>query len=128
MRTGFVFVTLFLLFQLPSSNVYAADYTNSLLFKVTIWQDGVETEFEFENPSHYEWENGSTVIKGEKAKEKVKELYNRLEISNKVEKEHLLVSLQHEFPNLDGFVVRWIDPNNNLYTWHWNRKENQKSE
>lgn len=105
-----------------SSSAMAANYTDSLLFKVTVWQDGVEHEFEFENPSHYEWEKGSRVVKGEEARFIVEKIYNQLRVSKATKVDEIRVSLEeNNFPHLDRFVVKWIDPNGKLYTWHWEK-------
>ncbi|KAA0549120.1 hypothetical protein FZW96_04190 [Bacillus sp. BGMRC 2118] len=103
----------------------AADYTNSLLFKVTIENNGEEIEFEYENPTHYEWEVGSKVMKGEEAKKKVEELFADLNVSGRPTVEELRKNLESNgYSTIDKFVVKWIDPNGNLYTWHWDKNDN----
>jgi hypothetical protein len=119
-------ISIFLLLQfiIVGSSALAADYTNSFLFRVTVWQNGEETEFEYENPSHYEWEKGSTVIKGIEAQQSVKRIYKQLQVSNQTKASHIKASLEENgFTNLDRFVVRWIDSQGNLYTWHWEKEE-----
>ncbi|MFZ3590690.1 hypothetical protein ACOI1C_15915 [Bacillus sp. DJP31] len=107
-----------------SSSAIAANYTDSLLFKVTVWQNGMENEFEYENPSHYEWEKGSRVVKGEEAKVIVEKMYNQLRVSSSTKADQIKDSLeQNGFPGLKRFVVRWMDPKGNLYTWHWKKDE-----
>jgi hypothetical protein len=108
-----------LFFFLTSFVTLAVNYSNSLMFKLTVWQDDVETEVEFENPSDYEWEVGSTVLKGTEAKIKVQRLYEHLNISKDSKVDQLKVNLEKHFPNMQRFNVRWIDTNGNLYTWHW---------
>lgn len=103
---------------------HAADYTNSLLFKVTVENNGEEVEFEYENPTHYEWEIGSRVTKGEEAKEKVEKLFQLLNVTAKPTVEELKANLeQYGFTSIDKFVIKWIDPKGNLYTWHWDKSE-----
>jgi hypothetical protein len=108
-----------LFFFLTNFVTLAVNYSNSLMFKLTVWQDDVETEVEFENPSDYEWEVGSTVLKGTEAKIKVQRLYEHLNISKDSKVDQLKVNLEKHFPNMQRFNVRWIDTNGNLYTWHW---------
>jgi len=109
-----------------SSFASAANYTDSLLYKVTIWQNGEETEFEFENPTHYEWEKGKVVIKGQEAQQKVEEIFKLLNVTKETTKEEIKTRLEKNgFSNLDRFVIKWIDPRGNLYTWHWDQKKNE---
>jgi hypothetical protein len=124
MKSITISIFLLLQFLIVSSSAVAADYTNSLLFKVSVWQNGEETEFEYENPSHYEWEKGSTVIKGLEAQQSVKRIFNQLQVSNQTKARQIKASLEKNgFTDLDRFVVRWIDPKGNLYTWHWEKEE-----
>lgn len=109
--------------SLTGSHAFAADYTNSQLFKVTIWQNDEETEFEFENPSHYEWEKGTKVVKGEEAEKQVKTLFRELSLSKDTKVNDVKQRLEKfGLSNVDRFVVRWIDGEGKLYTWHWDKK------
>ncbi|MBM6617469.1 hypothetical protein [Bacillus suaedaesalsae] len=102
----------------------AADYTNSLLFKVTLENKGEEIEYEYENPTHYEWEVGSKVTKGEEAKKKVEQVFAELNVTSNPTVEELKESLErYGYSSIDKFVVKWIDPNGNLFTWHWDKSE-----
>jgi hypothetical protein len=124
MRTVILMVLLLVQLTCVGTIVNAADYTNSLLFKVTINQGNEETEFEYENPAHYEWETGTTVTKGEEAKKQVERIFEALNVSSKSNAEQLKTVLENNgYPNVDKFIVKWIDPKGNLYTWHWDRKE-----
>ncbi len=117
-----IWISLFALL-LISSSAGAANYTNSLLFKVTVWQGGIENEFEYENPSHYEWEKGSNVVKGEEARFIVEKMYHYLKVSKFTKVDQIKATLEQKgFSNMDRFVVRWIDLNGNLYTWHWEKE------
>jgi hypothetical protein len=120
MRILFICIFVFLQFQFNGSLTYAADYTNSQLFKVTIRENNEEIQYEFENPSHYEWEKGTKVVKGEEAEKEVEALYHQLGISKKAKVNEIKASLEnYGFTNMEHFVVRWIDQDGLLYTWHW---------
>ncbi|MBM7660543.1 hypothetical protein JOC85_001315 [Bacillus mesophilus] len=124
MRILLIFVFVLLQLPLTGSQALAADYTNSQLFKVTISQNGEEVEYEFENPSHYEWEKGSTVIKGKEAEQKVANLYHQLGISAKTDVQEIKATLVKQgYTEMDHFVVRWIDQDEKLYTWHWEKEK-----
>jgi hypothetical protein len=123
MRTVIILAVLLLQLTIVSTSAHAADYTNSLLFKVMIKHNGEETEFEYENPAHYEWEAGTKVIKGEEAKNKVEQIFDALNVSSRPNVEQLKSVLEKNgYPKLEKFVVRWIDPKGNLYTWHWDKE------
>ncbi|WP_246941207.1 hypothetical protein [Bacillus pinisoli] len=120
-----IVVSLLCLLLLSSTGLhaYAADYTNSQLFKVTIWQNNEETEFEFENPSHYEWEKGEKVVKGEAAQEQVKKVFRTLSLSKDVKVDEVKQRLANfGYTEIDRFVVRWMNNEGKLYTWHWERE------
>jgi hypothetical protein len=124
MRTVITITVLFLLIMVVAPSAFAADYTNSLLFKVRVEHNGEETEFEYENPAHYEWEVGSKVIKGEEAQKQVQRIYDVLNVSSRPNVERIKSVLEKNgFHEVEKFVVKWIDPKGNLYTWHWNKEE-----
>ncbi|WP_456278004.1 hypothetical protein [Bacillus sp. AK128] len=123
MRGLLISIAIILQFVLVSSQAFAADFTNSQLFKVTILQNNEETEFEFENPSHYEWEKGSTVVKGKEAQKVVTDIFNELSLTKQTKVNEIKVNLeQYGFTEVDHFVVRWIDQDGKLYTWHWEKE------
>lgn len=122
MRSVWLVIILVFSLMFIATDTFAADYTNSLFFKVTVVDSGKEIEFEYENPAHYEWEVGSKVIKGTKAKEKVEKLYQLLNVSTKPTVEKLKEGLEeYGFSSVDKFIVKWVDPDGNLFTWHWDK-------
>lgn len=107
-----------------SGNASAADYTNSFSFKVTIVENGTETEWEFENPDDYEKEQGKNVQKSPKIKREIIQLFGDLAISKDADVNEMVTYFQkngHE--NMDRLDVRWIDKSGKLYTWTWSDKD-----
>jgi hypothetical protein len=118
-------ITVFLLqLVIIAPSALAADYTNSLLFKVRVEHNGEETEFEYENPAHYEWEKGSKVVKGDKAQKQVQRIFDAINVTSRPNVEQIKTVLEKNgFQEVEKFVVKWIDPKGNLYTWHWDKEE-----
>jgi hypothetical protein len=114
---------LFLFGITPVIHASELEMLDSMSFKVTVIQDGVETEWEFINPDDYEIETGETVIKDVKAESEVKELYTSLGISesSKIEDMVDVIRNKKQYRDIEKVDVRWINRDGKLYTWMWEK-------
>lgn len=95
---------------------------NCSSFKASIVIDGQEIEWEYQNPNEYELEKGTTVVKGQNAQDEVQNLYDKLNIHEQSKVEEL-VSIMKDlgYENLEKLDVRWINQNEELFTWVWEK-------
>jgi hypothetical protein len=115
-------ILFFIYFTIPFTSVFGADISNSLSFKATVLMDGVEKEWEYINPDEYEVETGMTVLKGEQAMNEVISIFKTLRVSENAEVERMLQVLKAEgYDNIERLDVRWIDKNDRLFTWFWEK-------
>ncbi|RBW71471.1 hypothetical protein [Bacillus taeanensis] len=127
MRRFFIcnlFVLPMLLISLyAGSSAYAESLRNSMLFKVTIIENGKEIEWEYENPNEYEVEFGNQVLKNEKAKRQIEALFNKAAISKTTHINAIIHALNEEgYEQIERLDVRWITAEDELYTWVWNKR------
>lgn len=100
----------------------AADVTNSLSLKISIDENGNETEFEYVNPDEYEIEKNGRVYKDRAAKNEIITLYKKLGISTSAKAEQMAFYLKkHGFEHISRLDIRWINDEGELYTWVWNK-------
>jgi hypothetical protein len=93
---------------------------NSVSFKLTIWQHEVEHEWEYHNPDEFEYEKGFTVLKNNSVKKEIRNWFKELHISETSKVEDMLeVVRQNGFPTPDKLEVRWINEEEELFTWVW---------
>jgi len=99
-----------------------SDLIDCASFKMTIISNGEETEWEYENPDEFEFEIGSTVIKGDKAEREVRKMYNALHLdeSRKVQEIKQILE-QLGYQSIDRFVVRLKGFDEHVMTWSWNK-------
>lgn len=112
------FTIVFMLIQ--SLSVHAASGTelmNCFSVRITIVENELEHEWEFDNPNRYEYEKGNTVIKGEKAKAEVTSLLKELQLSEKKTKEDYAIILKHKFPELEQFEIHWMNRDSERFVW-----------
>lgn len=123
MKKGIMLAAVLFLF-INVHDAGAANLENSMSFKVTIIENGIEYEWEYENPDDYEYEHGNTVEKGEQAKREVRGMFRYLNISPTAKVERMVERLKKDdHEHLERLDVRWINKNEKLYTWVWNKDD-----
>ncbi|TSB48052.1 hypothetical protein [Alkalicoccobacillus porphyridii] len=106
---------------LPAVPVKASGFELMQTFslRITIVENGVEHEWEYDSPGHYEYETGSNVIKGKEAKVQVDHMVSMLKISKDKKQEQYKETLKQAYPQLQSFDIRFMDEDDRLYTWGW---------
>ncbi|MDT8859399.1 hypothetical protein N0O92_04070 [Alkalihalobacillus sp. MEB130] len=88
--------------------------------RVTIVENGVEHEWEYDSPNHYEYEQGDRVVKGKEAKEKVEQIVDELQLHEKAEVNDLVKRLKSSaYPNMKKLDIRFMNGESKLFTWVW---------
>lgn len=106
------------------THVHAAGLENSLSFKATVIENGVEYEWEYNNPDEYEYEHGNSVIKNDEARRKVMRIFQYLHISPDANVKNMVEHLKKDgHTDIERLQVRWIDSDQKLHTWVWNRAQ-----
>ncbi|WP_458412232.1 hypothetical protein ACNQFZ_15515 [Schinkia sp. CFF1] len=97
-----------------------SDLLNCAAFKITVLSNGLEMEWEFENPDEFEFEVGNKVMKGNKAKAEVEKMFHTLQLTKTTKVEEIKQVLEKQgFNNIDKFVVRLKQIDEELLTWSW---------
>ncbi|WP_227936605.1 hypothetical protein [Alkalihalobacillus deserti] len=88
--------------------------------RITVVENGVEYEWEYDSPSQYEYEQGERVIKGDEAKEKMENILRVLNLDEQEDVNHYVQRLKEsQFPELDRIDIRFMNGEGKLYTWVW---------
>lgn len=109
------------LLMIPTQ-INAINLMESFFLKITVVENGVEHEWEYNSPGKYEYERGSEVIKTKEAKDEMLAIVNMLNLSEKAKIEQMVATLRKErFPQLERLDIRWMNGENKLYTWVWGK-------
>lgn len=112
-----------LFFITPSLTFSQADLLKSSTFKVTIISGGEEMEWEYENPDDFEFEKGNTVMKGERAKKEVIELFHSLDLKIDTDVQDIKQVLEKKgYKEMDQFIIRLKNFDEQLYVWKWEKQ------
>lgn len=113
--------SIFLMMNVPQA--HSGKLENSQSFKATIVENGVEFQWEYDNPNEFEYEHGNTVIKNDEAKRQVKKIFQYLHISPDAKTDNMIKKLKKDgHLNLESIKIKWIDSHEKMYTWVWNKK------
>jgi hypothetical protein len=112
------------LFVLNYSRAEAADVWNSVSFKLTIYVNGEELEWEYLNPDEFEFEKGTTVYKNNEVQKQIEKLFSELNISEKAKVKDMVKHLKEKgYRDMDRLDVRWMNSKEELFTWVWESKQ-----
>jgi hypothetical protein len=120
MRKILLLCLIFFMFQ--SVTIGNDELLNSISFKLTIWQNNMEYEWEYHNPDEFEYEKGFTVMKNNSVKKEIIGWFGKLNVSETSNVEDMLAVVQQNgFKNVDKFEVRWMNNEEELFTWIWDK-------
>lgn len=123
MKKGWIILVVVVLL-LTTQVVYALNFLDYSFIKITVINDGVSYEWEYENPNKYEFEQGEKVIKDAAAKKKMNEIVQLLKLHSDAKIEDMVQVLQnHGYNQLEKVDIRVMDHDGKLFTWIWNKNE-----
>jgi hypothetical protein len=123
MKKAFLLVLSVFLLSHTVATAESVSLDNSSSFKMTMIRNGVEYEWEYNNPNEYEYEYANSVIKNEKAKETVVEMFELLDVSPDAKVKNMVSALKEfGYHDIDRLDIRWTNSDEKLYTWVWNTK------
>lgn len=112
----------FLLLMIIGGPINAAGTELMTLFsiRITVVDNGVEYEWEYDNPNQYEYEQGERVIKGAKAKEEMEKILRVLQLDEQEDVTNYVKRLKEsQFKELDRIDIRFMNGEGKLFTWVW---------
>lgn len=126
MKHTLMYTMLFALFllaicPLSVSAVSGTELMESFSLRVTVIAEGVEHQWEYDNPNHYEYEKGNYVIKGEEAQTHVEEIVDLLQINEETTEVEYADRLSAKFPNMERLEIRWMNRDSERFTWLWTK-------
>ncbi|WP_332634436.1 hypothetical protein [Halalkalibacter flavus] len=88
--------------------------------RVTVVENDVIYEWEYDSPNHYEYEQGERVVKGAEAKEKVEEIVQELKLDEHADVDDLVKRLKNSsHPDIERLDIRYMNQDSKLFTWVW---------
>ncbi|AIC95291.1 hypothetical protein [Shouchella lehensis] len=89
--------------------------------RITVVEEDVEYQWEFDNPNHYEYEKGTKVLKGDHAKIQVIKMTSLLQLDQDKTAEQYKKVLKPYYPEMSSFEIRWMDAHSERYIWSWEK-------
>jgi hypothetical protein len=106
----------------PASAAAGTELMSMFSIRITVVEDGIEYEWEYDSPNQYEFEQGEHVIKGAPAKEKMEQILQVLSLDEKEDVDQYVKRLKDsQYPNLDRVDIRYMNGEGDLYTWVWEK-------
>ncbi|UTR05299.1 hypothetical protein MM326_14445 [Alkalihalobacillus sp. LMS6] len=127
-----ILVLLLILLCLPfdlktAEAVSGNELMEAFSIRVTVVENEVEYQWEFDNPSHYEYERGTKVLKGDHAKVQVVKMVSLLQLEQEKTTEQYKEVLEKLYPAMTSFEIRWMDDQSERYVWSWKENETKGS-
>jgi hypothetical protein len=109
-------------------HAYADSYPwlEDMTLDVKIETDTTIYEWEYENPNSFEYEEGSLIKRGEKAKDSFEHLLQVLDLTQSQITDDMVSELSKEFKQIRRISARRVDGDHCLQTWVWNHNGNEE--
>lgn len=112
----------FLLFN--AQKAYAVHLTDYEFIKITVRENGISYEWEYENPDHFEYEFGEKVWKDERARKLFTDIIKKLQLTEDAKVEQMVERLQNDgYPNIEKLAIRMMNHEGKLRTWVWHKQK-----
>ncbi|MBM7096448.1 hypothetical protein JSY36_11895 [Bacillus sp. H-16] len=94
-------------------------WLNNASLKVTVETEDTLYEWEYENPRDFEFERGSTIVRGDAARESFEEILTFLDLSRPTLSNEEVQKMAHKYGNVKKVVIKRVDKDRCFQTWKW---------
>lgn len=103
-----------------SLHVQAFSWYDHKELKVTIETEDMIYEWEYENPDSFEYEEGNTIVRSDKAKKSFESVISFIDLSKSIIDDDTIRVLENVgYENVTNVVVKRIDRDENKQSWIW---------
>ncbi|WP_416151491.1 hypothetical protein ACM26V_11145 [Salipaludibacillus sp. HK11] len=88
--------------------------------KVTIETEEIIYEWEYENPDQFEYEEGDSIFRGEKAKDSFEKMLMMIDLTEPKISDEVANKVNNEYNMLERITIKKIDADQYMQTWVWN--------
>jgi hypothetical protein len=122
MKKSMLFVFVFLFMHM--SLVYADEFHQGSLFKIKLVTERETVQCEYQFPETYHCEKNGNKLDEKQSKNQLLLLFHQLHLHHDMKVEEMVHSLEKTGYNYVTFLdVRWIDSNDRLFTWIWEKNK-----
>ncbi len=118
-----VFVVMVSLLKVMDVAASGTELMSAYSLRISAVVNGQQYEWEYDSPRKYEFEKGTQVIKGNKAKEQVEEIVRLLQINENQSIDEYVSNMKVEYSRLSKLDIRYMNEDGQLFTWVWNEEE-----
>ncbi|ADU31480.1 hypothetical protein [Evansella cellulosilytica] len=120
--TGIVVLLLFLITPVTFGKEFS--WYQHMTLKISLQSKDTYYEWEYENPTSFEYEYGDSIKRGEKAKQSFEAILNHLDLKQaKITDDQINQIEKMGYEEIERFVVRSVDKSGYTRTWIWKKGE-----
>ncbi|WP_078595044.1 hypothetical protein [Evansella clarkii] len=117
-----VFFTMFSLFGAATMAGASFDWQQYRTLKITFESEEKVFEWEYENPSSFEYEEENTIWRGETARKSFENILAHFDLNEAVITDETAAKFERMyFGPPERIVIHSVDGEDNARTWHWRK-------
>ncbi|WP_078430131.1 hypothetical protein [Alkalihalobacterium alkalinitrilicum] len=101
----------------------ASELMDKFAIKITVIENGVIHQWEYDNPDQYEYETGNEIKRGKEAEKKVQEMISLIQLREDAKVEFMVKQLKaNGYENIERLDIRMMNGEGKLFTWVWDKE------
>ncbi|OLO40254.1 hypothetical protein BTR23_07110 [Alkalihalophilus pseudofirmus] len=101
----------------------ASELMDKFAIRITVIENGVIHQWEYDNPDQYEYETGNEIKRGKEAEKKVQEMISLIQLREDAKVEFMVKQLKaNGYENIERLDIRMMNGEGKLFTWVWDKE------
>ncbi|WP_209122094.1 hypothetical protein [Alkalihalobacillus sp. BA299] len=120
----FYILMVFSLLLLHQPIGFASELMDKFAVRITVVENGVIHEWEYDNPDKYEYETGSEIKRGQEAAKEVKEIISLIKLREDANVDFMVKQLKENgYEGIECLDIRMMNGEGKLFTWVWDKED-----
>ncbi|MFV8827566.1 hypothetical protein [Alkalihalobacterium sp. APHAB7] len=120
-RLLLLMVLLFVLFSFQPHGL-ASELMDKFAIRITVIENGIIHEWEYDNPDKFEFETGNVIKRGKEAEKEVQSMISLIQLREGTKVEFMVKQLKENgYKDIERLDIRMMNGEGKLFTWVWNK-------
>ncbi|MDE5412311.1 hypothetical protein [Alkalihalobacterium chitinilyticum] len=120
-RLFFLMVLLTVFFSFQATGL-ASELMDKFAIRITVIENGIIHEWEYDNPDKFEFETGNVIKRGKEAEKEVQAMISLIQLREDTKVEFMVKQLKENgYKDIERLDIRMINGEGKLFTWVWNK-------
>ncbi|MEB1807786.1 MAG: hypothetical protein LPK26_10960 [Bacillaceae bacterium] len=120
-RLFLLMVILTVLFSFQAAGL-ASELMDKFAVRITVIENGIIHEWEYDNPDKFEFETGNVIKRGKEAEKEVQSMISLIQLREDTKVEFMVKQLKENgYKDIERLDIRMINGEGKLFTWVWNK-------